>query len=247
MSLSKKLCEEFLNNPSQNPITKRKIEPGKITHKKLMEECRDMLKRDKAPPLGPMMHWDMHQNDRKNLVEFANYIEIRIDELQNEKILSKMEIQELRDILHEVKNEFSNKKNIVAFCEDLLVKIKALIKQKQIIDDMPKHKVIDAEEVFPERVKNRLKVYAVWNRMDNYLTEIDKVIKKRKIYLTISQGTIDYILRAKKYLDYLIAHNIFSYDDIYKKTFKSEKDFDELAEKYKLYKKIYKDVKGEDL
>ncbi len=250
MSLSKKQCNEFLENPTINPISRRKIIEGRATHKRLMEECREILKTNPVPPIGPMMHWKMYQNDGKNLIDFANYIETRVVKLQKEKLLSKMEIIELKAILQEISNEYSHKKHIVTFCEDLLVKLTLLKKENTFIDDVPKKTIVrdkrgPIEEVSPDRVKNRLHVYAIWNRMSDVMYFCEKLIKRKKVDITIGPGEVRDIIRGKTYLDYLIAHNIFTYDDIYKNTFKSENDFKELEDKYKIYQKIYKDIKGE--
>jgi enamine deaminase RidA (YjgF/YER057c/UK114 family) len=57
-------------------------------------------------------------------------------------------------------------------------------------------------------------------------------------------GTIKNIVSDKVYLDYVIKHRIFTYDDIYKNTFPSEKAFDELQDTYKEWVKLYKNIKG---
>jgi hypothetical protein len=247
MSLTKKHCEEFLKNPSINPKTGRKIAIGKVTHKQLMEDCKSIMKRDKAPPMGPMMHWEMRTNGTvlNNLVTFANYVEKRIHELSRQKIVSKMELEDLENIMYIAKQEFSGKPKYVAFCTEQIEKLKKIQNEQNVIDDVPKPKIVGKTEVHVDRDDNRREVYAIWNQVRKNLMYMDETIQTKKIDITIAKGFIRDLMLGKKYLDYLIAHNIFTYDDIYKKTFTSEKVFEELAIKYQLYKKIYKEIKGE--
>lgn len=248
MSLTRKHCEEFLKNPAVNPKTGRKIEIGKVTHKKLMEDCQSIMKRDKAPPMGPMMHWKMKTDgtEEDNMKKMVNYIKKRLLDLDKVSgtVYSQMEIDDFKGILKEALALFIDKK-AKEFCQKLYAHINYIEAHDKFIDDLPKSKIVGKTEVHVDRVDNRREVYAIWNRCTFNIVRITTMIKERKIDELIPSGAIRDLVLGKKYLDYLIAHNIFSYDDIYKNTFTSEKVFQELAEKYKEYRKLYKDIEGE--
>ena len=161
-----------------------------------------------------------------------------------EIVYSKMEINDFKSILKEAIGLFPEKK-AKDFCNMIYAHINYLEAHDKFIDDLPKPKIVGKTEVHEDRAENRLEVYAIWDQVRLNLIFIDETIQTKKIDITIPKGIIRYLLLSKKYLDYLITQNIFSYDDIYKNTFTSEKVFDELAKKYQLYRKIYKEIKGE--
>lgn len=247
MSLTRKHCEEFLKNPSVNPKTGRKIEMGKVTHKKLMEDCKSIMKRDKAPPMGPMIHWKMSVNgtEEENMKQLVNYIKRRLLDLDkvSGNVYSQMEVNDFKGILKAALALFRDSKS-KEFCNKLYAHINYIEAHDKLMDDLPKTKIVGKTEVHVDRVENRLEVFAIWNQIRKNIIYMDDTIKTKKIDLTIPKGFIRDLILGKKYLDYLIAHNIFSYDDIYKHTFTSEKVFEELASKFQIYKKIYKEVKG---
>ena len=160
-----------------------------------------------------------------------------------EIVYSKMEINDFKSILKEAIGLFPEKK-AKDFCNMIYAHINYLEAHDKFIDDLPKPKIIGKTEVHEDRADNRLEVYAIWNQVRKNLMYMDETIQTKKIDITIAKGFIRDLMLGKKYLDYLIAHNIFTYDDIYKKTFTSEKVFEELAIKYQLYKKIYKEIWG---
>ena len=155
-----------------------------------------------------------------------------------------MEINDFKSILKEAIGLFPEKK-AKDFCNMIYAHINYLEAHDKFIDDIPKPKIVGKTEVHEDRAENRLEVFAKWNQIRINLIFIDRTIKTNKIDITIAKGEVRDLLLGKKYLDHLIAQNIFSYDDIYKNTFTSEKVFDELAKKYQLYRKIYKEIKGE--
>ena len=67
---------------------------------------------------------------------------------------------------------------------------------------------------------------------------------RNKILSHISIGKLKVWSEKKKYLDFVIKTKIFTYDDIYKRTFPNDKIFDELKELHKEYAKVYKKEKG---
>ena len=52
------------------------------------------------------------------------------------------------------------------------------------------------------------------------------------------------IIEKKQFLDYLIKHKIFSHEDIYARTFKTDRPYEELKEKFAEYKVLYKKLRG---
>ena len=75
-----------------------------------------------------------------------------------------------------------------------------------------------------------------------YLTRY--LIEHNEASVDISKGLIDDLKEGKQYMDYLIDHHIFTYDDLYKNTFESDKVFDELAVRYEKFREIYDKLKG---
>jgi hypothetical protein len=255
MNISSKKCEEFRKNPKVNPLTGRSIMIGKITHRKLIKACNErnatVVKsmNNIAPPMGPMMHWRINKavgNQRlNNLIKMSNFIEERLLKMEKETMISRMEIEEFQDILRDAIHEFIGRNKYLDFFNELLDKIKTLKKTKTITEDRPKYKIVDRKEVKPDRYSIRENILSIWSIYNSSLNTIENTIKTNKVNYNIPSGVIRDLKRDKVYLDYLIKHNIFSYDDIYKYTFKSEKVFDELAERYKIYRKIYKETEGE--
>lgn len=252
MNLSKKQCDEFMRNPRKNPLTGRIIQIGKVTHTKLKKACGQTLDPNrKAPPMGPIMHWRIgakNENDRlRNLIKMANFIEEELDKMETKNIISEMQIVEFKDFLKFMSKVFANDEayeKYIEFFQMLLKRIKELEESKIMLDDWPRYTVIEANPVYPQRFKTREEVLAIWGIYTSTLETIEDAIVTGKVFFAVPKGTIKDLLKDKKYLDYLIEHKVFSYDDIYKRVFKSEKVFDELAMKYKKYREIYKKVKG---
>ena len=259
MNLTDEQCKEFKKYPEINPITGRHIEIGKITHQKLLKACDGSKKKTPQtvfkdlyiPPMGPMMHWKInaHKNIERenNLIDMTAHIEKRIEQIHfREAIYSVMEIQEFKDILKDAIHEFDGEKEYDDYFKDLLKKIKQLEKYKLGIDDAPKKTIhVATQTVYKHRYKNRENIAVMKVEYDYSLATIKDAIETGKVNVMISSGTIRDLNRDKEYLDYLIQRRIFTYDDIYKNTFKNEHVFSDLAEKYKKYRVIYKKVKGE--
>jgi hypothetical protein len=252
-SITKTQCKEFLSNPSINPLTGRKIEIGKVTHQKLLKLCNksDTIEKPKstAPPMGPIMHYRMNSQtkseDQNNLIDMGAFIEERLKKLEKQSSISSLEIWDFEDILKEAKLMFRGEDEYIEYFDGLMKQVHKLVKTKTQISDGPsKSVVVEGYTVYPHRYKVRDEVLSVWSGCKTALETIENSLRKQQIYVNVRSGTIRDIIKGKKFLDYLIAHNIFTYDDIYKRTFISEKVFDELQEKYKKYRELYKKVKG---
>jgi hypothetical protein len=76
------------------------------------------------------------------------------------------------------------------------------------------------------------------------MSGFEESLGEKKIITHIGQMEMRNTLQKKVYLDYLIKHKIFTHDDIYKNTFKSDRVFDELKEKFAQYRKLYIKEKG---
>jgi hypothetical protein len=246
MNISSKQCEEFKKNPKINPLTGRAISIGKITHQKLNKACNGSSPTIKhiAPPMGPMMHWRMHDEDT-DMLKFLTHIKNRLVIFsKNTDNLSALELHEFSDILKEAHKIYSTKPKILDGISKLYSRVHYFLKNRTIIEDRPKYKIVDRKEVKPDRYSMRESILGIWDRYDSSLNTIENTIEKNVLTSRVVSGVIRDLKRDKVYLDYLIKHNIFSYDDIYKHTFKNEKVFDELEVKYKKYREIYKRIKG---
>jgi len=257
MEISKQQCKEFMLNPKKNPLTGRSIEIGKITHQRLVEACEKHKtpspaspKGNVVPPMGPMIHWDLNAEvtgqKRNNMLKFLSFYDDRMDIIDNLDSVSELECNEILDILKIAKDLFTDLKqyedNILADIK----RIKKIIKNKTVIHDLPKkHVVKDCWlEVTPDRLSNREHVLDTVLALKNKILHMNGMIKDKIIDIKISSREIEMIVNRKVYLDYLIEHHIFTYDDIYKHTFSSEDDFKELQRVFKEYSKLYKKIKG---
>ncbi len=258
MNLTKVQCQEFFSNPTQNPLTGRKIEKNKGTYQKLMKECQEMMYhkvdiKDKMyyiPPMGPMMHWNKFKSNyvdrQNNMIDMMNYFVERLDELEKFPMMSRMELDEIHDILKEAKKMFKGDTDYEGGIEEEIERVKKLKKQSNIFDDVPKKSVVKScwKEIYPNRLHMREEVNSIHNSVKNYILTMEGSIKENDIQILIRKGNIQNNIVNKSYLDYLIKHNIFTYDDIYKRTFTSEKQFDELVELHKKYSVLYKKLEG---
>lgn len=268
MEITKQQCKEFSQNPTKNPLTGRSIQVGKGTHQKLLEACLKYNSPSKnshrstssktpspqnsssqeAPPMGPIIHWMIKDYSKREemMVEMLEYIDQRITTLETYTKLSEMESNEILDILKEAKSifkgmtDFENNINIDS------IRIKKLIKSKEIIHDLPKNKLIKEcwLEVTQDRLSIRTNILATLLPLQRKINNMKAMIKANKIDTDYSSREIEMIVNRKVYLDYLIEHHIFTYDDIYKHTFSSEDDFKELQRVFKEYSKLYKKIKG---
>jgi hypothetical protein len=251
MNITSKQCQEFKSNPNINPLTGRHIAIGKITHSRLTEACSPKtVKKSKSyeyevPPMGPMIHWELKaRSDREemnNMIDFLNHINRRLKKIgKRDTNESKMEFEEFNDILELVKDKFSDKPNELEIIKGLIKKANELKKTKTLVDDIPKKFSISELHVSPHRVGTRKSVFYALYSVNSMIASFDEAIEANRIFDTVPYGEFVRTSNYKKFLDHLISHKIFTHEDIYKNTFKSDKIFDELKEKNKKYRVIYK-------
>lgn len=250
------ICKAFFNSPSINPLTGRKIQQGKVVYNKLMKACTEYKNkfnkalsssnRASIPPLGPMMHWNYrttndlkHYNETReaSALEFMKFIRDRLTVMRDANKLSKSELLDYLQMTNEfLAMHFDAKitQNIIVL-QSWLTKFK---KEKVLIDDQPKSEICENIEIHPSRTKNRAEVVFIHNfyvdLKGDILLELD-----RKSNLNISALHVKLLTSYKKYLDRLIELNLFTHDDIYKKTFNNESFPDEVAKLYKQYRDKY--------
>jgi len=258
LKINKSQCAEFLANPTVNPLTGRRIQEGKGTHTKLMNQCKGRKEASpklntnfEAPPMGPMIHWRYNiknsADEQNNLLAFCLYIEERIDKLKDLPAVSKMELEEFGSILKHAKQVFKDEDDVIEELEPLMKSVSKLIKTKTLIDDVPKAKIVALKEIKQSRVFIReqlLRCYQIWK---DTLESIEESLHLKKVKIFVSRMEMRNTLETKQYLDYVIQHKIFSHDDIYKRMLPSERAYDDLKAKYELYRALYKKEKGQSL
>lgn len=251
MQLTTEQCAQFMTDQNKNPLTGRRIEAGKATHKQLLKICQHESEPTlNAPPCGPMVHWGIQAHGKaklKNLVKMMNYIEKRIAELDKSPTQSLMELKDYLEIMRFAKEEFANKPGFVANLNAAISKLENFKRRKYVQDDEPKYIVVNGWTVYSRRFANREEIAFIAKMYANALAAVNEVVQTQKFNTGIAPADIRRLKEGKGYLDYLIAHNVFSYDDIYKTTFAGEHVFDDLAEKFKEYRKVYKKVFNESL
>jgi len=244
-SITKEQCEQFKKTPTINPLTGRKIAVGKITHKKLQKLCKDE-KKPYIPPLGPMMHWsydDIHGDNRdlKNIREFGKFLNAKYFELKenNIKEISKSEIMDYIEMCKEISQTNGVPSRIYEYVASLGESFKELKKTMKLINDQPKHDVYANMEIRPSRTFNRGRVAWTYNFYMQTRRSIERELEN-KTNLVIPKEHIKRIKEFKSYHDHLIKLNVFSYDDIYKHTFKNDQYPQEIDKLYKQYLKKYR-------
>ncbi len=253
-NITKEHCKEFEINPAKNPLTGRKIQIGKITYKKLRKACASKQSSSKSPrthkftkenkyipPLGPMMHWNYKAEDithkRKNAFEFIRFIKDRYSLLQNVDTLSKSEIDDYIEMLTVFQQlRFENK--IANYCARLQNDFEKLNKTVTIINDQPKHEVYANVEIKPSRTFNRGQVAFIYNLYSHLKSDIEQQLLK-KTNFAIAESHVKAQANHKRYLNYMIKKKLFTYDDIYKKTFQNDKFPQEIEALYKQYRDKY--------
>jgi hypothetical protein len=234
-------CQEFLINPVLNPLTGRKIQKGKATYNQLMKEC---LKNIDAPSMGKKIHWrkDGVLEQDKNLLIMMNDVNNHIIKWFEEKEtildLSKMLVDECKELIKISRKHFKDNKKIIDIISSLEKKMKTIEQKHRIYDDVPKYNVIVNMEVKPSRVFNRGQVLNCYSLYRSTKRDMLSSIEQKKMTVRILQGNLQNVLNKKKYLDYLIDKKIFRYEDIYGKVFPNDKCFDELVEIFEEYKKF---------
>jgi hypothetical protein len=262
LNLTKDQCDEFTRNPSKNPLTGRKIDVGKALYKQLEKACLDRKSKSKsiqspvgsiqnreAPPMGPWIHWNYKaktsDDKEEHLLDMYQHIAKRVSQIEksNEK-QSKMEFDEFHDIVKVCIQKFKNDKDYFSSMTKGKDFMNAVEKQKEFTSDIPKEKDVAGLKVSPKRVEIRENVHHVWAEFKFFEQSIFNSLNKKRVDSVIPSQNFKIFLEKKKYLDYLIKHKIFSYDDIYKNTFPSENVFDEIKEDYKKYAKLFKQSQG---
>lgn len=251
MDLTRQQCEMFKKNPKINPLTGRTIEIGKSTHQELMQACeRFEMKTGKnspgsyVPSIGPMIHWNQGDAD-ENMSEFVEYIDEKTQQYAaTTKSLSKMEIEEMYDILEIAKKQYDHDKDYVKYVNDVKKQVDGVVKKSQLFDDVPKNEIYEDMRIKSNRVYNRAQVLDIFNSYSTIKKILSTVVNKQDIKYDILPGEIKIQKSHKKYLDRLIELKIFTKDDIYKKVFKNEKWLEEIEDLWGEYTVLYKKVKG---
>ena len=256
MNLTKSQCEEFRKNPSVNPLTGRTIQVGNVTHKKLAKACEGKGKSPNtpipdrpAPPMGPMIHWRYdvkgHDDEFNNMVDFGNFIKKRINTLGEENgQLSFMELEDLNNIIEHSKKHFDDEPKYIQRLDKMKSKVQELMKKPTVLHDQPNATIVAHLEIKPSRTfirGNVLRCYQLWKLS---ISTMRGALKNKSIYAHEPKEHIANLVEQKAYLDYLIKHKIFSREDIYDRTFKTDKPYEELKETFAEYSKLYKQVKG---
>lgn len=253
MQLTKLQCDAFINNPTINPITNKKIKLGKSTHSMLMKSCRAQQmggSSPKAPPMGPIIHWKMNAStpdqEQDNLREMLEHMQGRLELWQENEnmVISRMEYNEFVEIIKKAKAIYQKEgeDDYVEYCDNFLDELKGL-KKREFKEDEPKPDVYLSHEIKPSRLANRFKILTFYMNYESVKGLMNASLKAKEIHVE-SMNTIATFEKEKKVIDHMISLGIFTKDDIYKKTYKSEKWLEELQTLYKKYAELYKKVKG---
>jgi len=257
-SITKEQCDKFKSTPTVNPLTGRKIAIGKVTHAKLTKLCNTATTKPKPkstkktknvyiPPLGPMMHWSIdgiygNGQDQKNAYEFIKFLKEKYFELKDNNVreISKSEILDYIEMSDDLSNMDRLSTQLNQYSASLREKFKELKKTMKLINDQPKHDVFEYNgravmEIRPSRTFNRAQVADVYNFYMQIMKSLKSEILKKTNTVIPRSHVLGDQKRHKAYLDHLIKLNVFSYDDIYKHTFKNEKFPEELEALYKRY------------
>lgn len=259
-SLTKAQCEEFLARETVNPVTRRKIAIGKDVHKRLMKQCASTKQPTKRsprllhpPPMGPVMHWMMYAKTEKeelnNMISILNHIKSRVQSFKDDEVVSMMEMEEFNEFLKEAellfkKSVYKNKHKFFTYIDAVSEMVKQVYKSYKIVDDRPKYAIVRDSEVKPSRHFIRQQVYFLYRVTMGKLYSMRECLQKDEIVVYVSSSAYHSLKDIKKYMDYLIEHRIFTYDEIYKHTFKSDKIFDEIKSTWKEYAALYRRLKG---
>jgi hypothetical protein len=272
MNITKKQCEEFKSNPKINPLTGRKIQIGKITYKNLSKACNEIPREiivssnhsyplikansisshrlHEVPPMGPMMHWNINTKTSvdkvNNLLDFCDYIEDRLVTIKKLNSASEMELNEFEDILKYAKKLFKDDKDTIKSLIKSLRIIESIRNSHKIIPDLPKETVVNNKYIKSNRLSIRENIEWIYRIYNSAMKSMNIALKDKEINFDVQKGEIQNIVKNKVYLDYVIKHKIFTYDDIYKHTFTSERVFVEILETFKEYSKLYKKLKGKN-
>ncbi len=255
--LTKEQCLQFLANETINPLTGREIEIGKTTHKQLKKLCNDTeksfskspsFKNDyEIPPMGPILYWEGVQvtdkEKQKKILKLLSHVEKRMDILKNSNNkFSKLEFTEFKDIVKEAQKIFDGNEKYSKLLINTSNELKELEKTKEFVNDIPKEKKVNGFKVHKDRIEMRETIHYIMKRYKDISEDVVQGINKNNARLSIGKTDIKEIIDGKKYIDYLIKHNIFAYDDIYgeNKVFENEYIFNTLEENYKIYRIMHK-------
>lgn len=253
MNLTTSQCEAFKKQPSINPLTGRHIQQGKVTYKKLVKACQGKVKspksspRNNAPPMGPMIHWRYNikipDDEADNMIEFHNFIDDRIEE-HSSKPLTLMELNDWLTILKYGVAIFKNDKEYRDAMIHLMEKLQAIAKKDKLIDDLPSYTIVSDLEIKASRTFIRGNVLRCFRLWESTMNTMKSSLMSKNIHAHEPRGHVANLIKQKDYLDYLIKHKIFSYDDIYKHTFKTDHPYQKLKDTFAEYSKLYKKIKG---
>lgn len=246
--MDKDACRNFMLNPAVNPLTGRNIEAGKATHTKLMKECAKFGSVDilEAPPMGPFLHWQMNaptpfhleQNARKMMKHLIH----RYNCLEEALVVGKQECEEIIDIATELKSSLLQSKQ--QKLHKIISETKRLLRTSKVIDNRPTPTKINTYNVFAERLKNREVVWDIWSDFRTSLASIEAYLYENQNDIAVGPREYARVVKSQAYLDYLIAHKIFTEEDIYERVFPGKNCFEDFKKKYAEYKKLYKKHHG---
>ena len=261
--MTKAQCKKFRLNPCVNPLTGRPILMGNATYKKLVKACEQMEKalcpkmipeRD-VPPMGPYIDWEFNPEKGQHtdkiilntVISFINFIHERLQVLKEDTHVSMMELNDFKDLLRNMDHWLNtassvrNEETLLKQTADLRSVINDIKHNSIILDDEPEETVIAVAvvEVKPSRYFNRGRVLRGYSMYMEALGSIEESLELGYIRTYVCSSFIKDVCRYKTYFDYLIEHRVFSYNDIYKRTFKSDTVYEDLKEIYKKYTELY--------
>ena len=159
-------------------------------------------------------------------------------------MLSKFELVDLKNIADEIKQYLEDEPTYIEKLDQMKGKLDELLKRDTVVNDVPSFAVVAHLEVKPSREFIRgqvLRCYSLWRSTYGIM---QNSINTNQIFGGVGPAQMKNIIEKKQYLDYIIKHKIFSHEDIYARTFKTDKPYEELKEKFAEYKVLYKKLRG---
>lgn len=249
MQVTREQCKQFRSNETINPLTGRKIQRGKITHKRLTKACSTSVtnsskQKDKyIPPLGPMIFWSYDaetdlQKRRENAYEILDFVRLKYLQLKDTRAsISESEINDYIELCKMLHKPLPEDANYIHTLEKELLKVK---KTKKIMHDEPKHDVFEnLVEIRPSRTFNRTRIAFIYNYYAKIKFNLEYCLKHNKKSEVVIPVNMKDLRTFKRYLDYMIKKKLFTYDDIYKHTFKNENFPEEIEALHKQYLKKF--------
>ena len=200
----------------------------------------------KPPPMGPVMDYDYgvhvgsmtrimeHQIRSENADKIYPFCVTRVDTLWKRKTpLSRMELEDLEDLVKELFVYFEDED-----VQPIMDKVKLMVDNRPLVEDRPEGIVVS---FYYAKRRRDIRLAIVGNyhilvkRMEDMQYSFKHEDPSKDPYTEAYVNT----KHMKAFTDRVIAKGVFSYNDIYKRTFKNEnifKDFDVL---YKSYRKFF--------